>query len=153
MVAMRLKLVIILLDKLFHQWDESSFTSGKTYLQNDSSGCPSFNPRCVSVRATHIGPIMPLSFDKRLLCHKVRWAKCHCCCTYLARTLQREANSIQSGPTGSLHKVGSFTKHVWHFKVAFQTMHSMNTKYEISFGKAICDSKRPTLQVPWIRKK
>jgi len=55
---MRLKLEIILCDKLYHTSDESSVS---TYLKNKSSGCPSSNHQCLRVRASHMGKIMPLS--------------------------------------------------------------------------------------------
>ena len=69
----------------------------------------------------------------------------------MARTFQREGNSVPSGPTCSLYKDGSFKKHVWHFKlnVSFQTLHAWNTQYKISFGKAICAWKWPTLHIAW----
>jgi len=60
-----------------------------------------------------------------------------------ARTYLRESNSTHSGLTCSLHN-GSFPKHVWHFRVnvVFQTLHTKNAQYKISFGKKICDWKR-----------
>ena len=58
---MRLKMEIILFVKMYHPSDGSSFTSVSTYLQNNSSGYPSSNPRGVRVRASHMGPKTPLS--------------------------------------------------------------------------------------------
>ena len=64
-VAMRLKMEIILFPKLYHPPDETSYISVSTYLQN-SSVCQSFNPLSVRVRASHMGPIWPLSSHREL---------------------------------------------------------------------------------------
>lgn len=66
-VMMRLKMEIVLFVKLYHSSDGSSFTSVSTYLQNNISGCLSSNPWGVSVSASHMGPIMPLS-SHRVFC-------------------------------------------------------------------------------------
>ena len=60
-VAMSLKMDIILLPKLYHPSNGSSFTSVSTYLQKNTSGSPSSNPNVVRVRDSYMGPIMPLS--------------------------------------------------------------------------------------------
>ena len=60
-VAMRLKLLIIQFIKLYQPSDGLSFTSVSTYLQNNSSGCPTCNPHVLRVRVSHMGPIMHLS--------------------------------------------------------------------------------------------
>ena len=60
-VTMSLKIEIIHLVKLFQPSDGSSFTSVSTYLHNQGSGNKSTNPRIVRVRASHMGPITPLS--------------------------------------------------------------------------------------------
>ena len=60
-VAMRLKMEIILFLNLHHPSDGTSFISVSTYVQNTSSGCKLSNPRVVRVRASHMGPITPLS--------------------------------------------------------------------------------------------
>ena len=52
-VAIRLKMEIIQFVKLYHPSDGSSFTSVSTYLQNNSSGRPSFNPRGVRMTFSH----------------------------------------------------------------------------------------------------
>ena len=51
---------IILLVKLYHTSDGSSFTSVSTYDQNNSSGCSPSNTHGVRVRASHMGPITHL---------------------------------------------------------------------------------------------
>ena len=59
-VAMRLKMELILFLKLYHPHDGTSFTLVSTYLQNHGSGCPSYNPRVLRVRPSHMGKILPL---------------------------------------------------------------------------------------------
>ena len=51
---------IILFVKFYHTSDGSSFTSVSTYLQNNSSGCPSYKPRCFRVSASQMCSNMPL---------------------------------------------------------------------------------------------
>ena len=55
------------------------------------------------------------------------------------------------GPTCPLHNDGIFHEYVWHLGVNadVQTLHHMNTQYQISFGMNIFESKRPIPQVTW----
>ena len=53
-VAIRIKMEIILLIKMYHTSDATSFTSVSTYFQNNSTGCQSSNPQGVRVRASNV---------------------------------------------------------------------------------------------------
>ena len=100
------------------------------------------------------GPTCPSLLTERWLCHKDKWASFHFHGNQLAWIYYREGNSTDPGPTCSLHNGGYFPKHVWHFrvKVVFQKLHPRKPQYKISFGKKICDWKRPLPQVAWIMK-
>ena len=71
MVSMRLKMQIIFFIKIYHPSDGTAFISVSTYLETNSSGCPSSNPRGVRVRAFHMLPKMHLSSHRVGLGHKV----------------------------------------------------------------------------------
>ena len=59
-VAMRLMMEIIQFIKLYQPPDVSSLKSLSTYLQNNSTGCPTLNPWNERVRDSHMGPSTPL---------------------------------------------------------------------------------------------
>ena len=150
---MRLKMEIILLVKLYHPSNGSSFTSVSTYLQNKKSGCPSFTPWGVMVKSSPMGPITPLSFHREAVYSKESRASCHCNGDHLAWTFQREGNSTHSGPTCCLHQDGSFPNHVsvstWWFKQCIPEIHSTKSHLE---RKYLTENDSLTPQGVWIIK-
>ena len=63
-VTMRLRMDMILLVKLYHPSDGSSFTSVSTYIQNNSSDFPSSIPSSGILRASHMPPNTHLSSSR-----------------------------------------------------------------------------------------
>jgi len=61
-VAMRLKMEIILVIKLYQISDGSPSISISTYLLNNSSGCLMNNPENVRVRDSQVGPNKSLNY-------------------------------------------------------------------------------------------
>ena len=68
-VAMRLKMEIILLVKLYYSSDGTAFRSVCTYLICKNSGCPSSNPRGVRLSCSHLLP------NKQFPSHRVAVVK------------------------------------------------------------------------------
>lgn len=153
-VPMRLKLEIILFNKMYHPSYGSSFTSVSTYLQKNRSRWPSSNTWGMRVRASHMPSQRSSPLTEWQLGHKVWWVSCHWGGYQLAWSFQGEGNTTHSGPTCYLHKYGSFPEHEWQFWVhsICQKLHPRNTHYKLSVGKKICDCKRPNSQKPWIGK-
>ena len=153
-MTLRLKMEIPLMVESYHISDGSSFTQVSTSFQNNSSECPSSNPRGVRVRTSHMGPITHLYSHKEAVVlngsmgiRTLPWQP-------VAFELSEGSNSAHLGPTCSLHNDRSFPKHMGCFRinVVAQTLPPRNTLHEISIPKKICHWKWHTPQGAWIIK-
>ena len=153
-VAIRLNLEIVVIIKLYHPSDESSFSSVSTYLQNYWSSSPSSNHRAVKVRASQ------MRSNTHLCSHSVAivsqgspffiplpWQP-------VGQEYSDTRQSANSGPTFPLHNNGFIREHVWHLMVNVVLKNSAprKTSYQISFVMKICYWKRPKSKVSWIMK-
>ena len=145
---------IIFFIKLYHPSDATAFRLVSTYLQNNSSGCPSSNPRGVIARASHLPPNMHLSSHRGTVGLQGSMGVCHCHGNQLAWKFHRQGNFAHSGPTCSLYNCRCFPGHVCQFRVSilFQKVQPRSTQYYSQFEKKICEQTRSSSQIDWMLK-